>query len=289
MKRQLVGKLNGAPHLVPLPKQAVAVLRDLQPLTGGGKLVFRGERHHDRPMSDNTINAALRAMGYAADEMTAHGFRATARTILHERLGFSPDVIEAQLAHSVRDSLGRAYNRTEFIDQRRKMLQAWADYLDDFGRMSRAAGAKGRVWKPSRAAATRCGALRSATIIRTGVRAHDGFCGIRSMKKADAFYLRNQPANGPAEAARYLRLPAATLRTWLVGRDYPRAISRHLLSSRSIKPASSQPLQLSFYNLIEAHVLRAFRTEHGVALVEFRKAMAFAEKKLQTHRLLLSP
>lgn len=130
MKRLLIGKLNGAPHLVPLPKQAVAVLRDLHPLTGGGKLVFRGERHHDRPMSDNTINAALRAMGYAADEMTAHGFRATARTILHERLGFSPDVIEAQLAHSVRDSLGRAYNRTEFIDQRRKMLQAWADYLD---------------------------------------------------------------------------------------------------------------------------------------------------------------
>ena len=107
MKRQLLGKLNGAPHLVPLPKQAVAVLRELQPLTGGGKLVFRGERHHDRPMSDNTLNAALRAMGYAADEMTAHGFRATARTILHERLGFSPDVIEAQLAHSVRDSLGR--------------------------------------------------------------------------------------------------------------------------------------------------------------------------------------
>jgi integrase len=130
MKRQLLGKLNGAPHLVPLPRQAVAVLRDLRPLTGGGKLVFRGERHHDRPMSDNTLNAALRAMGYAADEMTAHGFRATARTILHERLGFSPDVIEAQLAHSVRDSLGRAYNRTEFVDQRRKMLQAWADYLD---------------------------------------------------------------------------------------------------------------------------------------------------------------
>jgi integrase len=81
-------------------------------------------------MSDNTLNAALRAMGYAADEMTAHGFRATARTILHERLGFSPDVIEAQLAHSVSDSLGRAYNRTEFVEQRRKMLQAWADYLE---------------------------------------------------------------------------------------------------------------------------------------------------------------
>ena len=81
-------------------------------------------------MSDNTINAALRAIGFAAEEVTGHGFRATARTMLHERLGFSPDVIEAQLAHAVRDSLGRAYNRTEFIDQRRQMLQAWADYLD---------------------------------------------------------------------------------------------------------------------------------------------------------------
>ena len=81
-------------------------------------------------MSENTINAALRAMGFPADEVTGHGFRATARTMLHERLGFSADVIEAQLAHSVRDSLGRAYNRTEFVEQRRKMLQAWADYLD---------------------------------------------------------------------------------------------------------------------------------------------------------------
>ncbi len=82
-------------------------------------------------MSDNTINAALRAMGFAAEEVTMHGFRATARTMLHERLGFSPDVIEAQLAHSVRDNLGRAYNRTEFIEQRREMLQRWADYLDE--------------------------------------------------------------------------------------------------------------------------------------------------------------
>ena len=131
MKRELREKLHGGPHLVPLPKQAVAVLRELHPLTGYGKLVFRGERHHDRPMSDNTINAALRTMGFAAEEVTGHGFRATARTMLHERLGFSPDVIEAQLAHSVRDSLGRAYNRTEFIVQRGEMLQAWADYLDE--------------------------------------------------------------------------------------------------------------------------------------------------------------
>jgi integrase len=130
MKRELREKLQGAPHLVPLPKQAVAVLRGLEPLTGGGRFIFRGERRHDRPMSENTINAALRAMGFPADEVTGHGFRATARTMLHERLGFDPNVIEAQLAHSVRDSLGRAYNRTEFVEQRRAMLQKWADYLD---------------------------------------------------------------------------------------------------------------------------------------------------------------
>jgi integrase len=130
MKRELREKLHGAPHLVPLPKQAVTVLRDLHKLTGHATMVFRGERHHHRAMSENTINAALRAMGFSADEVTGHGFRATARTMLHERLGFSPDVIEAQLAHSVRDSLGRAYNRTEFVEQRRQMLQRWADYLD---------------------------------------------------------------------------------------------------------------------------------------------------------------
>lgn len=130
MKRELREKLLGAPHLVPLPRQAVAALRELHPLTGGGRFVFRGERHHDRPMSDNTINAAMRAMGFAKDEVTGHGFRATARTMLHERLNFDPNVIEAQLAHSVRDSLGRAYNRTEFLEQRRVMLQKWADYLD---------------------------------------------------------------------------------------------------------------------------------------------------------------
>jgi integrase len=130
MKRELRQKINGTPHLVPLPRQAVAVFRELHALTGQGPMVFRGERHHDRAMSENTVNAALRAMGFSADEVTGHGFRATARTMLHERLGFSPDVIEAQLAHTVRDSLGRAYNRTEFVEQRREMLQIWADYLD---------------------------------------------------------------------------------------------------------------------------------------------------------------
>jgi integrase len=134
MKRELRAKLHGAPHLVPLPKQAVAVLRELHAVTGRGLVVFRGERHHDRAMSENTINAALRAMGFPQDEVTGHGFRATARTMLQERLGFDPHVIEAQLAHSVRDNLGRAYNRTEFVEQRRKMLQAWADYLDKLRR-----------------------------------------------------------------------------------------------------------------------------------------------------------
>jgi integrase len=134
MKRELRQKLHGAPHLVPLPKQAVAVLHELHALTGHAKMVFRGERHHDRAMSENTINAALRAMGFSADEVTGHGFRATARTMLQERLDFDPDVIEAQLAHAVRDNFGRAYNRTEFIEQRRKMLQAWANYLDELRR-----------------------------------------------------------------------------------------------------------------------------------------------------------
>ena len=130
MKREKTGKLFGKPHLVPLAKQAVAILRDLHHLTGRSEHVFRGERHHHRPMSDAAINAALRAMGFAADEVTGHGFRATARTMLAERLGISESVIEAQLAHSVKDSLGRAYNRTEFQTERRAMMQKWANYLD---------------------------------------------------------------------------------------------------------------------------------------------------------------
>jgi integrase len=138
MKRELRQKLHGAPHLVPLPR------RELHPLTGHARMVFRGERHHDRAMSENTVNAALRAMGFSADEVTGHGFRATARTMLQERLGFDPDVIEAQLAHSVRDNLGRAYNRTEFVEQRRKMLQSWADYLDKLRRGASVVSLRGR-------------------------------------------------------------------------------------------------------------------------------------------------
>lgn len=131
MKRQKVGKLYGKPHLVPLARQAVAILEELQPITGRGAMVFRGERSHERPMSDAAINAALRALGFSADEVTGHGFRATARTMLVERLGVAESVVEAQLAHAVRDNLGRAYNRMEFVAERVDMMQRWADYLDE--------------------------------------------------------------------------------------------------------------------------------------------------------------
>jgi integrase len=131
MKRKKLGKLKGPAHIVPLPRQAVELLRELHPLTGEGEYVFRGERHHDRPMSDAAVNAAMRAMGFGADEVTGHGFRATARTMLAERLGVPAEVIEAQLAHSVRDQLGTAYNRTTFTDERTAMMQKWADYLDE--------------------------------------------------------------------------------------------------------------------------------------------------------------
>ncbi|WHZ19019.1 MAG: Integrase [Rhodanobacteraceae bacterium] len=118
------------PHLVPLSSQAVAILRELYPLTGAGRYVFPGGRSPKRPMSNNALNAALRRMGFDKDTMTAHGFRAMARTILDEQLGFRPDYIEHQLAHAVKDPNGRAYNRTAHLDARRKMMQAWADYLD---------------------------------------------------------------------------------------------------------------------------------------------------------------
>ena len=119
-------------HLVPLSRQAVEILRELYPLTGRGRYVFPSGRapRGDRPMSDNAVLAALRRMGIGKEEMTGHGFRAMARTLLDEVLGFRPDYIEHQLAHVVRDPLGRAYNRTAHLPQRRKMMQAWADYLD---------------------------------------------------------------------------------------------------------------------------------------------------------------
>ena len=131
MKRSKEGKANGVPHFVPLSSQAVEILLDLHPLTGHGQYVFPSPRTGGRPMSDNAVLSALRRMGFPKDEMTGHGFRAMARTMLAERLGVDEAVIEAQLAHAVKDSLGRAYNRTEFLSQRRGMLQLWADYLDE--------------------------------------------------------------------------------------------------------------------------------------------------------------
>lgn len=121
---------TGTAHVVPLARQAVAVLREIQPLTGRGEYVFAG-RNPKMPMSENTVNAALRRLGYNTQkEMTGHGFRAMARTILHEELQVAPEVIEHQLAHKVPDALGTAYNRTRFLKQRGVMMQQWADYLD---------------------------------------------------------------------------------------------------------------------------------------------------------------
>lgn len=117
-------------HLVPLSAQAVKILRELQPLTGRGRYVFPSRHSAARPMSENTVNSALRRMGFEGDQMTGHGFRASARTILDEVLGFRPDIIEHQLAHTVRDPNGRAYNRTSHLAERRRMMQEWADYLD---------------------------------------------------------------------------------------------------------------------------------------------------------------
>jgi len=130
MKRSVDGKLNGAPHLVPLPLQAVELLRKLYPLTGQGALLFPGERNHDRPISDNTLRAALQTLGYGGDVQTVHGFRATALTILSEVLGVDPVVVDAQLSHAVKDTNGRAYNRTQYLKHRATMMQQWADYLD---------------------------------------------------------------------------------------------------------------------------------------------------------------
>ena len=127
--RYTVTKTN-TPHIVPLAAQAVEILKTLHGLTGRSGFVFPGLRSHDRPMSENTINAALRYMGFDQQTMTGHGFRAIARTLLDEALGFEPHIIEHQLAHGVKDPLGRAYNRTKHLPERRKMMQQWADYLD---------------------------------------------------------------------------------------------------------------------------------------------------------------
>jgi integrase len=128
--RYLVSKTK-TEHLVPLSSQAVAIFRQLHALTGKGRYVFPGARSTTRPMSDAAVNAALRRLGYdTRTEITGHGFRAMARTILHEELHQKPEVIEHQLAHSVPDNLGTAYNRTKFIKDRKLMMQTWSDHLD---------------------------------------------------------------------------------------------------------------------------------------------------------------
>ncbi len=119
----------GIEHIVPLSQQAVAILEELKPLTGSSNYVFPGARSNKRPLSDNGPRTALRAMGYANDKMTPHGFRAMASTLLNEQ-GWRSDVIERQLAHSEQNKVRAAYHRSEYLEERRKMMQAWADYLD---------------------------------------------------------------------------------------------------------------------------------------------------------------
>jgi len=129
MKRTKLEKEQGDAHIVPMPTQAVALLRAIQPLTGRGMYVFPGERSHDRPISDNSVRSALYALGFGK-EQTWHGFRASARTMLVDELNLDPLAIEANLAHAVKDSNGRSYNRTQYLKQRFDQVQQWADYLD---------------------------------------------------------------------------------------------------------------------------------------------------------------
>jgi integrase len=127
--RYRVSKTN-TDHIVPLSTQAVGILKELHSVTGHGKYVFPSIRTSSRPMSENTINPALRRLGYTSEQMCGHGFRAMARTILEEVLRLPDEIIEMQLAHIVKDPNGRAYNRTKHLEQRHKMMQHWSDYLD---------------------------------------------------------------------------------------------------------------------------------------------------------------
>ena len=129
MKGRKDQKENGRAHTVPLPVQAVALIKGLQPLTGHGRYVFPGERSHDRPVSDNSVRTALYSLGFGK-EQSWHGFRASARTMLVDQLNLDPLAIEANLAHAVKDANGRSYNRTQYLMQRFEQIQQWADYLD---------------------------------------------------------------------------------------------------------------------------------------------------------------
>lgn len=133
MKRTKQEKENGEAHVVPLPTQAVALIKAIQPLTGHGRYVFPGERSHDRPISDNSVRSGLYALGFGK-EQTWHGFRASARTMLVDELNLDPLAIEANLAHAVKDANGRSYNRTQYLKQRFELVQQWADYLDKLAR-----------------------------------------------------------------------------------------------------------------------------------------------------------
>ena len=145
MKRFKVDKENGDPHVVPMPTQAVALLRELQPLTGRGRYVFPGQRDHERPMSDNSVRSALYAIGFG-EEQSWHGFRASARTMLVDELDLDHLAIEANLAHAVKDSNGRSYNRTQYLTKRFAQIQVWADYLDSLREM-------GSIFSPQELAA----------------------------------------------------------------------------------------------------------------------------------------
>jgi integrase len=131
MKRTKREKVNGKSHLVPLSTQAVRILKAVQQLTGEGRYVFPGARDRNKPMSDGTINAALRRLDFGNDDHVGHGFRAMARTMIAERIpGIPADMVEAQLGHGKSGPLGSAYDRAEYMGQRRQMMQTWADYLD---------------------------------------------------------------------------------------------------------------------------------------------------------------
>jgi integrase len=125
--------------VVPLAKQVVAILKDLHPITCGSPYVFPSQRSEQRPMSEAAVLVAMRIMGFSKEELSGHGFRATARTMIEEQLGVRYEIIEQQLGHAVRDANGRAYNRVQFVDERRKMMQRWADYLDKLKKAKKAA------------------------------------------------------------------------------------------------------------------------------------------------------
>ncbi len=117
------------PHIVPLSKQALDCLRRVQHLTGRSRYIFPNPRNRDLPMSENAVNMAIRRMGYTKEQMTAHGFRSMASTLLNES-GYRSDIIEAQLAHTSADKIRAIYNRAQYLEERKKMMQFWADFLD---------------------------------------------------------------------------------------------------------------------------------------------------------------